>query len=51
MVKLIDVLNKRFSTRNLSDADFDAGALHDTALELAQENYYIPTIFTTLIHR
>jgi len=39
MVKLVDVLNKRFSTRNLSDIDFDA-AVPSLAVELSQTNYY-----------
>lgn len=39
MVKLVDVLNKRFSTRNLSDIDFDA-AVPGLAIELSQTNYY-----------
>jgi len=39
MVKLVDVLNKRFSTRNLSDIDFDA-AVPNLAVELSQTSYY-----------
>lgn len=39
MVKLVDVLNKRFSTRNLSDIDFDA-AVPSLAIELSQTSYY-----------
>jgi 16S rRNA G966 N2-methylase RsmD len=40
MVKLVDVLNKRFSTRNLSDIDFDA-AVPNLAIELSQTSYYL----------
>jgi 16S rRNA G966 N2-methylase RsmD len=39
MVKLVDVLNKRFSTRNLSDVDFNA-IVPSLAVELSQTNYY-----------
>jgi 16S rRNA G966 N2-methylase RsmD len=39
MVKLIDILNKRFSTRNLSDVDFD-NAVPNLAVELSQTSYY-----------
>ena len=39
MVKLVDVLNKRLSTRNLSDIDFDA-AVPSLAVELSQTSYY-----------
>jgi 16S rRNA G966 N2-methylase RsmD len=39
MVKLVDVLNKRLSTRNLSDTDFDA-AVPSLAVELSQTSYY-----------
>lgn len=39
MVKLIDVLNKRYATRNLSDTDFE-NALPNLAKELEQTSYY-----------
>ena len=39
MVKLVDVLNKRLSTRNLSDIDFDA-AVPNLAIELSHTSYY-----------
>ena len=39
MIKLVDVLNKRSSTRNLSDIDFDS-AVPNLAIELSQTNYY-----------
>ena len=39
MVKLVDVLNKRLSTRNLSDIDFDA-AVPSLAVELSHTSYY-----------
>ena len=39
MVKLVDILNKRLSTRNLSDVDFDA-AVPDLAIELSHTSYY-----------
>ena len=38
MVKLVDILNVRYSTRNLSDADFDA-AVPNLAKELEQYNF------------
>lgn len=39
MVKLIDVLNKRYATRNLSDVDFE-NALPNLAKELEQTSFY-----------
>lgn len=39
MVKLIDILNKRNATRNLSDADFDAN-VSSLAQELEQTSFY-----------
>lgn len=39
MVKLIDVLNKRYATRNLSDVDFE-NALPNLAKELEQISFY-----------